>query len=373
MSPPLPPALDISPPLVNSANPWATTLDDLRLLHACPSTGAVTTRTSLIQGFAHDPSKHQYIFHSPETHASSARDQPIGTAPPAQTASLNSLGYSPHTLEIYLHFIKTISNETVAKHSSPAGPPSSSAKKPFIVSVTGTPAEVAQSYDLIAAAAREVAFPLAMEINLSCPNIPDKPPPAYSRTAVAEYLAAVQARIAAAGPGLARIPFGLKTPPYTYPKQFDELFGALEVAAEADPAGACPVSFITATNTLGSCLVFSSPSPSTSSPAAAGVSGELGASDALSLALPGMGIGGMAGAPLHPLALGNVATLTRMLGQRGDKMGHVCVVGVGGVLDTAGYRRMRAVGAKVVGIGTALGLKGIKVFEDIESEVEGRW
>ncbi|KAK3328359.1 hypothetical protein B0T19DRAFT_188592 [Cercophora scortea] len=358
MSPTQPPALDISPPLVNSANPWATTLDDLRLLHASPSTGAVTTRTSLIQGFAHDPAKHQYIFHSPETHASSPRDQPIGTAlPNTHTASLNSLGYSPHTLETYLGFIQTIVKETKTNTN----------KKPFIVSVTGTPEEVSQSYLLIATAvAGSPNLKLAMEINLSCPNIPHKPPPAYSREAVLAYLSAVQLTIAQAetNPSLPRIPFGLKTPPYTYSTQFDELFAALEQAAEADPNKLCPISFLTATNTLGSCLVFSSPSSDESTSPS---------DDSLSLALPGMGIGGMAGAPLHPLALGNVATLTRMLRERGDAMGHVCVIGVGGVLDAAGYRRMRAVGAKVVGVGTALGLKGIKVFEDIESELEGRW
>lgn len=45
---------------------------------------------------------------------------------------------------------------------------------------------------------------------------------------------------------------------------------------------------------------------------------------------------------------------------------HVQIIGVGGVEDAAGYRRMRDVGAAVVGVGTALGRKGVEVFGEIE-------
>jgi dihydroorotate dehydrogenase (fumarate) len=41
------------------------------------------------------------------------------------------------------------------------------------------------------------------------------------------------------------------------------------------------------------------------------------------------------------------------------------IIGVGGVSDGAGYRRMRAVGAAAVGVGTALGREGVVVFSDI--------
>jgi dihydroorotate dehydrogenase (fumarate) len=81
----------------------------------------------------------------------------------------------------------------------------------------------------------------------------------------------------------------------------------------------------------------------------------------------------MAGAPLHPLALGNVATLRRMLDENGTKLGHVKIIGVGGVLDADGYRRMKAAGAYAVSVGTGLGLKGVSVFEDIERRLEGLW
>jgi dihydroorotate dehydrogenase (fumarate) len=357
-----PPRLEINPPLVNSACPWATTLDDLRQLYACPSTGAVTTRTSLINGFDHDPAKHQYAFFD------------SAQAGLAQNASLNSLGYSPLTLETYLSFIKAISDEQPARCS-----------KGFIVSVTGTPEDIAASYKLIASAATQLNFPLAMEINLSCPNIPNRPPPAYSEEALTTYLNHLQAAIFSADDdNIPRIPVGLKTPPYTYSTQYDILLTALEKATvTTTPANSgdaaeepnqqinCPISFITATNTLGSCLLLASPSPTPPSTTSRSTSLSLGN------ALPGTGIGGMAGAPLHPLALGNVATLRRMLDERAGALGgrRVQVVGVGGVLDADGYRRMRAAGADVVGLATGLGVKGVGVFGEIEKGVvgEGGW
>ncbi|KAL2261407.1 hypothetical protein VTK26DRAFT_4225 [Humicola hyalothermophila] len=358
----LPPPLEINPPLLNSACPWATTLDDLRRLYACPSTGAVTTRTSLIGGFDHDPAKHQYAFFDQGTHNASP------TPDTQKNASLNSLGYSPLTLETYLDYIKTISDELQLQPGNPTSKP----RKGFIVSVTGGPDGIAASYAMISSAAQDVRFPLAMEINLSCPNIPGRPPPAYSEEALVTYLDRLQHAIFDPSVQRPRIPVGIKTPPYTHATQYEGLMAALERAADAEGGtGVCPVSFITATNTLGSCLVL-------------GLEGEEGGREVedgkgrdrallARFALPGSGLGGMAGAPLHPLALGNVCTIRRMLDERADKLGHVRVIGVGGVLDAGGYRRMRAVGAHAVAVATGLGLKGLPVFGEIEEGLRGRW
>ncbi|KAL2411117.1 hypothetical protein ABEF95_004264 [Exophiala dermatitidis] len=57
--------LKIDPPLLNSACPWATTLEDIKALYDSPYTGAVTIRTSLLEGFSHDDSIHQYTFFVP--------------------------------------------------------------------------------------------------------------------------------------------------------------------------------------------------------------------------------------------------------------------------------------------------------------------
>ena len=338
-----PPSLDIVPPLINSANPWATTVDDLQALYDCAATGAVTTRTSLIQGFPHDPARHQYLLYDAATHKAE-QDQSSLTG--LENASLNNLGYSPHNLEAYIGFIKTIAGRL------PSGAP---AKKGFIISVTGSPEDVVGCYKLISSAQGDVPFPLAMEINLSCPNIPGKPPPAYNGAALLGYLTALKE--VASDSSLTRIPYGLKTPPYVQSTEYAALIGALEDSASSDPSGVCPVSFITATNTLGSCIVVSPPDGSSS----------------VQAVLPGTGIGGMAGAPLHPLALGNVLTIRKMLDDKKEALGHIPIIGIGGVLDAAGYRRMKGVGAAVVGVGTGLGIRGVSVFTEIEKDLGSTW
>lgn len=48
-----------------------------------------------------------------------------------------------------------------------------------------------------------------------------------------------------------------------------------------------------------------------------------------------------------------------------DSLRAIEIIGVGGVNDRSGYDRMRAVGASIVGVGTALGREGTEVFEKI--------
>lgn len=322
-----PPQLIIHPPLLNAACPWATTEDDIRALLCCPSTGAVTTRTSLLHGFAHDDAVHRYAF------IDSSGGTPVGNDDDAAkgkaVGSVNSLGYSPIPLDGYVAILRRLSASVSA----------TGARKTIIISVTGEPCAVTKCYTQISLAAPSLPFPLALEINLSCPNIPGSPPPAYDWPSLATYLAAL--------PSDPVLPVGIKLPPFTYAAQFTSLVQTLQLRPFASR-----LSFITATNTLGSCLVFD---------------GDVGDGT-------GEGVlrGGMAGAPLHPLALGNVATLRRLLDET-DELRHVVIVGVGGVSDGGGYRRMRRAGATAVGLATGLGSKGARVFEDIERDVGSSW
>ncbi|CAK7239387.1 MAG: dihydroorotate dehydrogenase [Sporothrix thermara] len=336
----LPPPLEIDPPLLNTANPWATDLADLTKLYECPHTGAVTTRTSLVAGFAHNPDVHQFTFFDAATHDPAATAG--ATSATANSASLNTLGYSPLTLDKYLGFVQQIAAAT-----------KSGKAKGFLVSVTGQPDDVAECYKRIAAAQRTLPdpsrVPLAMEVNLSCPNIPNAPPPAYNGPALLSYLTAIQGAIAATAEATGmRIPVGFKTPPYTHAGQFDVLIDALKTSASSAGDGVCLISFLTATNTLGSCLVMTDPTGTGAVPA-----------------LAAGGIGGMAGAPLHPIALGNVATLRKRLDADPAVLGHIRIVGAGGVSDAAGFGRMKSVGAYAVGVGTGLGIHGVEVFGKI--------
>jgi dihydroorotate dehydrogenase (fumarate) len=324
-------SLNISPPLINSSNPWATTLEDLRNLYACEHTGAVTVRTSTLTGFAHDDAVHQYTFFEPQSfrcvHTRAGECQKA-------SASLNTLGYSPIPLSQTLENIQTISQE--AKDQSLG----KRTDKPFIVSVTGSPEELRECYRLIVEAQGRVSMPLYMEVNLSCPNISGKPPPAYNYDTLSEYISTLQT-VASKGP--TKIPTGIKTPPYTNPENFTIVKAALlSCVSDSSP----PIAFITATNTLGSCLLVD---------------------DLFAPALSSAdmtGIGGLAGSPLHPLALGNVRLLRRMLDSE-PALQAIKIIGIGGVSEAAGFQRMKSVGAEIVGVGTALGSKGIGVFEEI--------
>ena len=334
--------LNLNPPLLNSANPWATTKEELQALYDCPYTGAITTRTFIMRGFDHDDSIHQYCFYEDKAHriqqrSSEHEDKDSAFKASGPVSSLNTLGYSPLSLKDYLR----ITPDILKSSANPS--------KPIIFSVTGTPKEIVMLYGAILglSVCVEPRPRVLVEINLSCPNIAGKPPPAYSKTALLEYL--VEFGKNPINEELRPPKTGIKTPPYTYQTQFDEIISALLESSRDRP---CPISFITATNTLGNCLVLD---PTTTTPAL--------------MSSNGTGIGGLAGSALHPLALGNVATLRRMLDAH-DELKHIEIIGVGGVSDAAGYERMRSVGASAVAVGTALGAEGVGVFERIWKGVE---
>lgn len=322
--------LTISPALLNTPCPWCSELENLRELYACEYTGAVTTRTSMLEPYPHDWAKNQYVlFDSTAQKTASVNTQ---DATSSQTASLNTIGLSPNNLATTIRFVRTISNELNQKST-----------KPFIISVFGSPEEVGECYEQITALQTEVNMPLAMEVNISCPNIPGKISPAYSAEELLPYLTALQTTLAKLKQGENALPIGIKIPPFTYQNQYDELIkGLLDSVTEGKTL---PISFITSTNTLGSSLVMHDGKSVLNSEV-------------------GTGIGGMAGTAIHALSLGNVYTLRQMLDQE-PQLKALQIIGVGGVNDKAGFERMKGVGADFVGLATALGVKGISVFAEI--------
>ena len=244
--------------------------------------------------------------------------------------------------------------------------------KPFIVSVTGTKEDVADMYTYLIRVQDDAdkmippsgegknasGLKLMMEVNLSCPNIPDKPPPAYDGVSLTEYITTISAVQNLLGKPPSFVPVGIKTPPYTYSLQFQTLISSLEnVITNQETSRSStshPISFITSTNTLGNCFVPSS--TSTSQPALGSINGS--------------GIGGLGGTTIHALSLGNVRTIRTLLDEsRCEEVRRIKIIGVGGVSDASGFERMRAVGADVVGVGTTLGRGGVNVFKDILSGV----
>lgn len=323
-------------PLLNSASPWASSKEQLAQLYASPYTGAVTVRTSLLNGWNHDDDVNQWTFYDARVNVA------VPQRSPNANSSFNTLGYSPTSLPQYLAIIEAI----VADSGKPPA-------KPFVVSVTGSPDDVVKCKNLISECASRTSIPLLMEINLSCPNILDMPPPAYSGESLRQFLFALQRDIVSRSE-TASIPIGLKTAPYTYHGQFRTLVDAL--AATAANNSTCPISFITATNTLGNSLLMDQPDASPEwSPTLASASGT--------------GIGGIGGTAIHSLSLGNVRTL-RVLLDKEPALKDIEIIGVGGVTDFLGFSRMKSAGASVVAIGTALGREGIDIFHRITSELQ---
>ncbi|KAL7009529.1 dihydroorotate dehydrogenase [Cystobasidiomycetes sp. EMM_F5] len=304
---------------------------DLLSIYDSPYTGAVTTRTTTLTGFGHDDTVHQHGFFTSSGIAVKgdpvqpfSRSQLSGEGP---ISSLNTYGYSPYRLEIYLDWILQLARIDTSEPNTPR------LRKPVVISITGSALEVGQLAGQIMSFAQEHALheSLHIEVNLSCPNIAGKPPPAYDGQSLSEYLEVLQ-RINRPS----SMAMGLKLPPYTYAKHFQEVVSALQQFPSI-------IQFVTSTNTLGSCLMVDSQNR------------PLLASEA------GTGIGGLAGASLHSLALGNVATLKRLFSANGTTR-HIQIVGVGGVEDRGGYERMRAAGADYVACATALGAQGVAVF-----------
>ncbi|KAI8983341.1 hypothetical protein BD414DRAFT_490631 [Trametes punicea] len=423
--------LHIEPPVVNSSCAWASDYEQLRDLYDSTYTGAVITRTATFNGFSEDASN--TVAFSKET-----------------VSSVNSYGYSPHELSKYLGWVYTLLTTPCLDGSPP--------KKPVIISITAsTPTVLAEMVDNIqdlrkrlratyfaSASLGEFIPPspsrssrnmgnasshspfvsnvdpatlVGIELNTSCPNIKDAPPPSYTFPLLLPLLDVLSSAFYT-DPSLT---IGLKLPPYLYSTRFTEVIRCIHTyTRELRPAvfmngnshelseadgnalrSLNPFAYLACTNTLGSCLMFAeqvfhdpadpergtepsidkmntddidtrgpSPSPSSSSRASSTSSTPPPQPSSPSLkpspfALP-PALGGLGGESLHPIALGNVYTFSRMLAAHPDPaIRRIRVIGIGGVTSAAAAARMRAAGASVVGCATLLGREGVKAFEII--------
>jgi len=224
---------------------------------------------------------------------------------------------------------------------------------------------------------------VGIELNTSCPNIKGSPPPAYHIVGLTPILD-VLARYFWDDPTLV---IGLKLPPYVYATQFDELLHRIAAYSRPDPSDASrrlnPFAFLTSTNTLGQALFFAeqavplsgpdSGSGKTAAPATATtVLVPHNAGAPTEFALP-TALGGVAGEALHPLALGNVYTLRRLLDTHEEtSLREISIIGVGGVTTRAAHVRMRRAGASVVACATILVREGVGVFEKLSIPDDNR-
>lgn len=295
--------------LLNSPNPRATSVDDLLSIASSPATGAFTTRTAC-PNFEHDDAKHQW------------REWGMARGGPESAGgnTINCLGYSCHTFEYYGDAIQTI-QETVTD-------------KPAFYSISGYAQEVADLIKAAAARFENTLDKVLIEINLSCPNIPGKPPIAYDFDGMKEYLTTVFAN------GTYGLKVGVKLTPYFYDGQFVQ---ASEVLNSFYPH----LAFVTSINTVGCGLVIDT---ETEAPVLAEASGA--------------SFGGLGGNAVHATALGNVRRLRQLLRSEID------IVGVGGVDSGAAAFSHLLCGAQAVMVASAFLIQGVSVFEKIEAELK---
>jgi len=314
--------------LINSSCAWASELNQLEELYNCPWTGAVTVRTATLDGFAED-SSHAVVF---------ANDS---------ISSLNSYGYSPHPISVYIEWIYRILSRTTASKNP----------KPFIISITSSsPIALSTMIDAIQAlrarlqdAGRAELSRVAIELNTSCPNIRGSPPPAYSLPTLLPLLQVLAVHYQQ-DPTLT---IGLKLAPYVSSFQFEEVVHCI-ASFSGNGGETNPFAFFTCTNTLGSSLLF--------------VDQTTTRRDERGFALEPV-LGGLAGQSIHALSLGNVYTFSQMLSSHKDNaVRAIKIIGVGGVTSREGVRRMRDVGAFVVGCATLLGKEGVAGFKRLSSE-----
>ncbi len=191
---------------------------------------------------------------------------------------------------------------------------------PLIVSIwSEDPSEAAE----MASMAQEAGAD-ALEVNVSCPNVP-------SRRISSEFAEGAVRELVGSVSGATRLPVFVKLPPLHW--------GLPRLAVAAVEAGA---EVLVATNTLrGMTIDVYARRPILSS-----------------------GIGGLSGPALKPVALRAVYELYEEFG------GSVQIVGVGGVGGWRDAVEYLLAGASCVGIGTAILSRGLGVFRDVAAGIE---
>ena len=225
--------------------------------------------------------------------------------------TLNSMGLPNEGIVKTLEFVKELKEYS---------------NKPIIVSLSGLSLD--ENLRMLKMVQSQNLADL-IELNLSCPNIPNKPMVGYDPEQVNNTLKQVRD---IGG----NIKLGVKLPPYTDLPIFDQIS---ELLLQYQ------VSYITCCNTLGNCLVINPDTETT-------------------LIKPKNGLGGLAGDYIKPLALGNVWNFYQRL------QGKVQIVGVGGIRTGTDAFEFLLAGADAVQIGTTWAQEGIGAFERINNEFE---
>lgn len=197
--------------------------------------------------------------------------------------------------------------------------------KPFFLSVSGMSLEenikIIQHLNHI----DEIS---AIELNLSCPNLPGKPQTAYDFAQTEIVLEKIMP--------LCSKPLGVKLPPY---------FDIIHFHQMAEILNQFPLRFVTCINSIGNALVIDSDKEEV-------------------VIKPKDGFGGIGGDYVKPTALANVRQFYTLLRKDID------VVGCGGIKSGVDAFEHILCGASVVQLGTILMQEGVSAFDRIAQELQ---
>lgn len=270
----------------NASGPRCTTKEQLILLENSNSGAVLTKSCTLFPRDGNQPPKYYY----------------------ENGVSINSNGLENKGVEFYSQYI-------------------TEGSKPYIVSVSGLSLE--ENIKIIKVLTLTDSVD-AIELNLSCPNIPGHPQTGYSQTAVIKLLTEATKIIKD------KKTFGVKLPPY---------FDVSHIEQMARIISLFPIHFVVCCNSLGNGLLIDS--------------------DTETVRIkPKGGLGGIGGTAIKPIALSNVYQFRKLLPK------HVRVVGCGGISTGKDAFEFILAGASAVQIGTVYYEEGSWCFERIVNELE---
>ncbi len=271
--------------LYNASGARCTTGEELDSLARAP-TGAVLAKSATIAYRKGNP-KPRY------------RDIPFG--------SINAMGLPNLGIDFYLDYAAAFS-----------------AEKPLFLSVAGL--TTAENHTLLKRI-QKAAGVGAVELNLSCPNIPGKPQTGYDVAQTEHLLQGVFA--------FYDKPLGVKLPPYFDRVHFDQMAAVLN---------RFPLAFVTCINSMGNGLHIDVERETAS-------------------LKPKGGFGGIGGLYAKPTALANVNRFYKLLDG-------IPIVGCGGVQTGTDVFEHILCGASAVQVGTSLMKEGLACFTRLGEELQ---